>query len=298
MKKISYKILKTDKTTNLPLFLESEADELGVMVGFDGDILQIDQLCNFWYTQTGRTVEVTNTVNPNKLKKISEATFNLNWGDGNTSIIPILSSVSHTYNSDGEFTLSLSTVSPWSNQRVVKKVVVPSDVSVNNPLGEITIPEISAYEHMTGQTQQYLVDVDNFEHDIPITFTYMSIGQSRLDELKEYGTFKYLGTTTGVTDNQVWVKYTIDDLQYQDFSDGFTMITGTTEAYTREEVINHVITRNEHFIGFIDEPTVYSDIFVERGKMGVSEKNLRLSEIDSIGELTIYGNGYFTIKKQ
>ena len=43
---------------------------------------------------------------------------------------------------------------------------------------------------------------------------------------------------------------------------------------------------------------IYSDIFVERGKMGVSEFNLRLSEIDNLGELDIYGNGFFNVQKQ
>ena len=59
-----------------------------------------------------------------------------------------------------------------------------------------------------------------------------------------------------------------------------------------------MITRNEHFLGFIDEPVIYSDIFVERGKQGVMEKTLRLSEIENTGELSIYGNGYFNIRKQ
>ena len=92
--------------------------------------------------------------------------------------------------------------------------------------------------------------------------------------------------------------YTIDNLYYQDFEDGITTITGTTSGFTKEEVINKVITRNEHFLGFIDEPVIYSDIFVERGKQGVMEKTLRLSEIDNTGELSIYGNGYFNIRKQ
>jgi hypothetical protein len=59
-----------------------------------------------------------------------------------------------------------------------------------------------------------------------------------------------------------------------------------------------MITRNEHFLGFIDSPTIFSDIFVERGKQGVMEKTFRLSEIDNIGELDVYGNGYFKIRKQ
>ena len=42
---------------------------------------------------------------------------------------------------------------------------------------------------------------------------------------------------------------------------------------------------------------VYSDIFVERGKMGASEYNLRLGEIDNVGELAVYGHGFFRVKK-
>jgi hypothetical protein len=59
-----------------------------------------------------------------------------------------------------------------------------------------------------------------------------------------------------------------------------------------------MLTRNEHFLGFIDDPTVYSDIFVERGRQGVMEVNLRLGEIDNMSELDVYGNGFFKVKKQ
>jgi hypothetical protein len=59
-----------------------------------------------------------------------------------------------------------------------------------------------------------------------------------------------------------------------------------------------MVTREEHFLGFVEQPRVYSDIFVSRGKQGVLENNLRLGEIDSMGELSVYGNKYFKIKKQ
>ena len=75
------------------------------------------------------------------------------------------------------------------------------------------------------------------------------------------------------------------------------MITGTTSGYTKEEGFNTVLTRNEHFLGFIEDPIIYSDIFVERGKQNVMEKNLRLGEIDNTGELDIYGNGFYTVRK-
>jgi hypothetical protein len=77
-----------------------------------------------------------------------------------------------------------------------------------------------------------------------------------------------------------------------------TQITGMTSGFTKEEVFEQTLTRNEHFLGFVEEPRVYSDIFVDRGKQGVVEKNLRLGEIDNIGELAVYGNGFFKIRKQ
>lgn len=160
-------------------------------------------------------------------------------------------------------------------------------------------------------------------------FTFIAIGTSRLSELKKYGSTDYINTTTGTTsDGTTYIEYEIDSLKFQDFSDGTTQITGTTPnfrhtttgytmsgasdglskkfTYTSgnttnfvtEFVINNMLTRNEHFLGFVEQPTVYSDVFVERGKQGVMENNLRLGEIDNMGELSVYGNKFFTIRKQ
>jgi hypothetical protein len=78
----------------------------------------------------------------------------------------------------------------------------------------------------------------------------------------------------------------------------YVTTTGNTTQFAAEYVINHMLTRNEHFIGFIDDPSVYSDIFVERGRQGIMEQNLRLGEIDSILELDVYGNGFFKVRKK
>jgi hypothetical protein len=83
-----------------------------------------------------------------------------------------------------------------------------------------------------------------------------------------------------------------------DYSDGYTYISGWTGNYYHEEIYNGMITRDEHLIGFVDPPQIYSDVFIERGKQSVMERNLRLGEIDSVGELEIYGSGFFKVKKQ
>ena len=181
-----------------------------------------------------------------------------------------------------------------------------------------------SYSGTTGVSQNYLYDYDSgyysgttngIKPTYPYTgytttgFTYLGIGGSKLSELKKYGATGYTQTLTSgsITGGTTWTGYTFEythnttgstSLQYRDYSDGYTMITGNTTGFTKEEVINYTLTRNEHFLGFVEQPTVYSDIFVERGKLGVMERNFRLSEIDSMGELSIYGNGYFKVRKQ
>lgn len=283
----------------LPIFLETSVDEMGVMVGFDGQMEQVEQICNFSYTQTGNTLQVYNTIDTTKVSEIHDIDFVVDWGDGTQSILSTtVITATKTYTTTGETVVSISIQTPWTNFQTKKIIQIPSNTTVQNPLGTFsgfTIP----YTTITGQTIDYLNDLEYSNTTTGFTtFKYAAIGKSRISEKKLYGSNTYTGVTTGTTSGVVYSAYTIDDLYYQDFEDGITTITGATSGYTKEEVINHMITRNEHFIGFIDEPVIYSDIFVERGKQGVMEKTLRLSEIDNIGEISVYGNGYFNIRKQ
>lgn len=291
---------------NIPIYLENKTDELGIMVGFDGYIEQVEQIINFTYTQSNNTVTVYNTVNPDKLRKIVEQTYTINWGDNTTSPISInsgqintnLPSVSHTYSNNGKYTISITLQSPWSNNKLSKEIIIPSDVTVANPLGTFTGVSIPSYSNLTGQTQNYLNNLEYTNNTGNTTFTYVAIGKSKINSLKLYGSNTYSGVTYGTDSVGNFSAYTIDNLSYKDYSDGTTIITGTTVGFTKEEVFNKMITRDEHFLGFVDEPTIYSDIFVKRGKQNVMENNLRLCEIESIGELSIYQNEFFQIKNQ
>jgi hypothetical protein len=63
----------------------------------------------------------------------------------------------------------------------------------------------------------------------------------------------------------------------------------------KEEVFDAILTRNEHFLGFVEQPTVYSDVFVERGKYSPFESLERLGEVDNTGDMVRYGYGFFKI---
>jgi hypothetical protein len=310
MDKNYYKILlNSGSTYNIPVWLDNTIDEMGVMVGFDGNIGIENHLCDFTYiTTTGSTtIEVFNTADPSVLRSITEAIFTVNWGDGNMSDLPVsvsntLSSTTHTYSGSGIYTVSISLNSPWSNQVIEKTlpIPVPDDVfNKPNPLGTFTGLTIPAYVNLTGQTQNYLNDLNYTNNTGYTTFNFMALGRSRVDEFQLYGG-GYSGITTGTTDSgtTIYTAYTIDNLQYFDYPDGITQITGTTSDFYMESVFNNMITRNEHFIGFIDDPIIYSDVFIKRGQQSVLETTLRLSEIDNNGLLEIYGNGYYNIQKQ
>ena len=305
MEKNYHKILKTTTgvTYNLPVYLDSTAYEMGGMVGFDGDITQVEQLVNFHYEYvSGNTIKLYNTVNRDILKIIKDETFTITWGDGNTDTIDVslnddLSSINHTYTSGGTYNVSIELNNSWAQKRLSKNIVVPQSISISNSTGSFG-PFTLPYTTGITFTQDYINDLDNTDNDGDATIYFAAVGRSRLSELKRYGENTYQGTTTSSDAGGSYTGYTIDNLSYKDYDDGTTMITGVTTNFYREEVFNQMITRNEHFIGFIDEPTIYSDVFVERGKQGVLEMNLRLGEIDNLGELDIYGNGFFQVKKQ
>ena len=153
----------------------------------------------------------------------------------------------------------------------------------------------------TGYTQGYLNDLDYNAYTGDTNFTgityYNAIGLSKLSEYKKYGGGGYT-IATNVDSETNTTGYTIDGVYYLDYPEGYTVLTGNTVGFTKEEIIFEVLSRNEHFLGFVDEPKIYSDVFVERGKQGVMEMNLRLGEVENMGELSVYGNGYFKVKKQ
>jgi hypothetical protein len=313
-----------NQSYNLPIVLEADADEMGVMSSFDGNMEQVEQLVNFTYKQSGSVVTVYNTVNPDKLRKIVDQKYTIKWGDTTSGSLDVNGGVlysnfptaSHTYSATGSYILSLFLDSPWSKEKINKNITIPNTGSVVlNPLGTFsgfTIP----YTNITGSLD-YINESKFSGFTGSAILKYMAIGGSKISELKKYGekTVSSSMYVTGLFSGSAYTGYTLNtgsiisgslditkiptgSLWYMDFADGYTMITGKTTNFTKEEVINNVITRNEHFLGFIDDPTVYSDIFVERGRQGVMEPNLRLGEIDNMSELDVYGNGYFKVRKK
>lgn len=302
---IKYEILTgtTGITHQIPIFLESSADEMGIMVGFSGEIEQVEQFCNFTYKGDGNILTLYNSINTNKLKTMVNSVVTISWGDGLSDDLEMptvynneLPHIFHVYSGYGSFDVELTVNSPWKADKIKRTVVVPFPTSeFSNDFGVLTF--IVPYSNpLITETQQYMEDYETLTGGTNNTqISFIAIGKSRIDEFKKYGS-SYEYENLIITSE--YTGYTIDDLFYMDYSDGYTYITGDTSTYYKEEVYNGMITRDEYLIGFVDPPQIYSDIFIERGKQSVMERNLRLGEIDSIGELEIYGSGFFNVKKE
>jgi len=287
----------------IPIFLVDTIDEMGIMVGFDGEIEQVEQFSNFTYTINNQTITIYNTVNTNKLNTLVDSIYTISWGDSEpdsnllspTIYDTVLPNVTHTYDVPGNYVIEITIDSPWKIEKLKRTIEVPFNGAIMpTDLGTLQF-EIPYSNPLIIETQDYLQDYTTLTGNTNDTIiSFIAIGKSRIDEFKLYGLSAY----SGITITSEYTGYTIDGLYYMDYSDGYTYITGNTSDYNHEEVYNGMITRNEHLIGFLDQPAIYSDIFVERGKLGVMERNLRLGEIDNVGELEIYGGGFFKVKNQ
>ena len=255
-----------------------------------------------------RTINIYNSVNTNKLRTLIDSVYTISWGDGDPDTTLAMPTVydanlpyaTHTYVSNGDYDIEITVSSPWKVEKLKRTITIPlQDFEFPTDLGRMCF-EVPYSDPTWYQTQNYLQDyhtltgaTDNSE------ISFLAVGKSRMDEFQLYGSSEYSGVTEYYTSEGYLVTgYTIDGLYYMDYDGGYTHITGNTSSYYQDEVYQGMITRDEHLIGFLDTPQISSDIFVERGRQGVMERNLRLGEIDSTGELDIYGSGYFKIRKQ
>jgi len=260
-----------------------------------------------------RTINIYNTLNTNKLRTLIDSVFTISWGDGDpdttlampTVYTPNLPYATHTYTSDGDKEIEITVASPWKVDKLKRIITIPlTDYEFPTDLGRLCF-EVPYSNPTWYQNQNYLQDYQDLTGATENSYiSFLAVGKSRMDEFQLYGSPTYSGVTEYYTSvGDLVTGYSINGLYYMDYNDGYTHITGNTSGTTiysfyQDEIYQGMITRDEHLIGFMDTPQISSDIFVERGKQGVMERNLRLGEIDSTGELSIYGNGFFKIRKQ
>jgi hypothetical protein len=307
----------------IPIFLTENTVDVGYYSAFDGAVSQQDTMLNFIFSAfTGApyTYYFYNTSDVEFKKYLSFSSYRVDWGDGSptqlvSSTIP--ASYTHTYTTTpATYTITMSGMSPWGYNVIKKTVYVPfTGATIDNPNGEAYFYPSGGNWSATPISYEYIfsgdsicdVDLQTSDNYTTVPFIVSGKTSSSLKDLEQYGTPKYklgiqvtgdtgtIGTYWGPDSGNTYTAYTINQVDYYDFSDGTSIFFVYSSGFTSDMITCTAITKNEVLLNVIDQPEIYSSVFIERGKYSGLERVQRLGEVDSIGDLTNYGYKFFNI---
>jgi hypothetical protein len=293
-------------------------------------VLQKDTMINFLFSaSTGSpyTYYFYNTSDTDFKKYLSFSKYSVNWGDGSLPEDVLTTSpnfYSHPYSQSGEFTITMSGMSPWGINVIKKNVVVPfTGITIPNPNGTAYFLPAGGnwsgtplmYDYIFSGDSNCDVDIQTTNNFTSLPFTITGYTRSSINDLQTYGNkfalyggkFKIgvpvtgtsgsVGVFWGSSVDGLYTAYTINEIDYYDYSDGTTIFAVKSSGLTSDMLVCSALTKNEVLLNIIDEAEVQSDIFIERGKQSGLERLIRLGEVDNVGDLTKYGYGFFNVIK-
>jgi hypothetical protein len=98
--------------------------------------------------------------------------------------------------------------------------------------------------------------------------------------------------------NSVFTGYTVNSVDYYDYSDGTTIFFEQSSGLTESNLTAQPITKDEVLLKVYDQPQIQTNVFVERGKNSAYERVQRLGEVDNLGDMINYGYGFFNVENK
>ena len=314
----------------VPILLTENTIDLGYYSVFDGMIEQQETMTNFLFSATTSypyTYYFYNTSDTEFKKYLSFSNYYVDMGDGSpietiTSGTP--NNYSHTYTMDGEFTITMSGMSPWGSNIIQKTITTPYiNVPILNPQGTAYFVPAGGswsgtpldYNYIFSGDQDCDVYLNSSYNYTTVPFPVTGYTNSTINDLEVYGkkdvlwggkykigvpvtgTSGNVGTVWGEFNDGLYTAYTINNVDYYDYNDGRTVFVVMSSGMTPDMMICSAITKNEVLLNVIDEAEVQTNVFIERGKVSALERVERLGEINNIGDLEKYGYGFFNIIK-
>jgi len=312
----------------IPLMLTENTVDIGYYSPFDGFVTQQDTMLNFIFT--GRTsppysVFFYNTSDVEFKKYLAFSSYMIDWGDGITPPLVVTPNTptpyTHVYSSNGSYTITMSGMSPWGYNIVKKKVHVPfSGVTVPDPYGTAFFQPLGGSWAGTQLSYNYLFSGDAIcDVYLQASSAYTSVPfivsgytKSSVNDLAQYynknyylnkffdgqqvtGTSGCVGVFNAPSPGSIYTAYTINDIDYWDYSDGTTIFFVNSSGMTPDMMTCSAITKDEVLLNVIDQAEVQSNVYVERGKNSGIESINRLGEVDNIGDMVKYGYKFFNV---
>ena len=320
--KVTHK-LGTSLLTGLtvPILLTENTVDVGYYSVFDGMVLQQDTMLNFIFSGNSSNqykCYIHNTSDIEFKKYLEFSTYMVDWGDGQVSAMTS-TSISHNYSNSTAYTITMSGMSPWGTNIITKTVNTPfTGVTISNPKGTANFKPAGGNWSNTLLSYDYIFsgdsscdatlnDIHLFNPITNIPFLITGYTISSLSDLKQYGTTQYIpnqwvtgntgtiGKYSGVSSNGLYTAYTINDIDYYDYSNGTTIFVVKSSGLTSDMLVCQPIVKNDLLMNIIDEAEVQSNIFIERGKNSALERVERLGEVDNVGDLVKYGYKFFNV---
>ena len=305
----------------IPILIKQTAIDAGYYTPFDGAVLQKDIVANFLFSSTTQEPYKWYVYNTSdQLQKFLQVSdYSVDWGDGSqvqqiTQYTPL--SINHTYPTTNKtYTITLQQTNPWGITRVEKQITTPykivtplnpQGVAFFIPLGGSWAGTPISYDYIFSGDAENTVSAQTSNNYVTVPYTISGITKSRIRELKLYGDPPYQVGVPVIANGQIWgaisdinlifTAYTIQDINYYDYSDGTTIFFELSSGFTPNNLTAVPITKNEALLKVMDQPQIQSDVFVERGKNSAYERVQRLGEVDNIGDMINYGYGFFNVE--
>jgi|688.fasta_scaffold52419_2 hypothetical protein len=316
----------------IPILIRQTAIDVGYYSPFDGAVLQKDVVSNFIFsssTSDPYRVYIYNTSSDFQ-KFLNLSSYQIDWGDGSpkqpiTTYTP--NSISHLYFGNKQYQITLEQTNPWGVTLVTKTITTPfTNIVPNNPNGEAFFIPAGGNWVSTPVSYDYIFSGDSVNEVAPqtsnnyvtIPYTVSGLTKSRITELQLYGqkpviaplfNSQYELITPVVANGQIWgnisnavpnvyTAYTIQNINYYDYSDGTTIFFEQSSGFTENNLTAVPITKDEVLLKVIDQARVQTNIFVERGKNSAFERIQRMGEVDNLGDLISYGYGFYNVVKK
>jgi len=144
---------------------------------------------------------------------------------------------------------------------------------------------------VTGATTQQLSSVKAYNGDFVIGLNLSENPTQSFDGVLEKTTEYIVYVIGGEVDNLLYVPNTgvIYKTYLNDFSTTFTCISS---GVTEDNVSIAQIVKQDLLLGIV-QTYVQNDIYVDRGQVSINESHQRLSEIQSVDDLTDYVFGFY-----
>ena len=284
-------------------------------------VLQQDTMLNFIFS--GDSINpyrcyFHNTSDIEFKKYLEFSTYKIDWGDGQVSAVTS-TSMYHNYSNSTAYTITLSGMSPWGTNIITKTINTPfTGTTISNPKGTAYFQPaggnwsntLLSYDYIfsgDSSCEATLNDINLFNPITNIPFVITGYTTSSLSDLKQYGNTLYktgiqvtgntgmICTYSGVSSDGLYTAYTINGIDYYDYSDGKTLFVVKSSGLTSDMLVCEPIVKNDLLMNIIDEAEVQSNIFIERGKNSALERVERLGEVDNVGDLVKYGYKFFNV---